>query len=321
MKALVLAAVLAATGISPAIAQGSYPSKPMRWIIPYAAGGGTDVIARPIASKLSEVLGQPIIYDNRGGGGGLIGAEFVARSAPDGYTFLVAAGNTHIFASLLNDKINYDPVKDFSPITKFDTTPNVLVARAGFPARNIQEVIAWARANPNRLNWAHSGSGSGGHLSIIQLMQEANIKVLAVPYKGAGPAGNALLTGEADLLFVNPGVVMGNIKAGKLRAIGFAGPKRLGTLADVPTIIEGGFPGFDSSNFKGLMAPSGTPRPIIDKLHGELVKIIHSPESAARMEAAGSIPVGNTPEQFAEENRIETARWARIIRENNIKAD
>lgn len=317
LAALLYAFCLAAT----AQAQTAYPVKPMRWIVPYAPGGGADAIARPISQKLAEVLGQPVIYDNRGGGGGLIGAEFVARSAPDGYTLLVAAGNTHIFATLLNDKIGYDPVKDFAPITKFDTTPNVLVARPDFPARNMKDVIAWAKANPGKLNWAHSGSGSGGHLSIIQFAQDASISVVPVPYKGAGPAVTALLGGEGDLLFVNPGVVIPNIKAGKLRAIGFAGPRRLGTLADVPTIIEQGFPGFDSSNFKGLMAPAGTPRPIINKLHDELVKIVHSAENVARMEAQGSLPVGNTPEQFAEENRIETARWAKIIRENNIKGE
>jgi tripartite-type tricarboxylate transporter receptor subunit TctC len=171
--ALVAGATLIAASThfsSTAQAQGAWPNKPMRWIIPYAAGGGTDVIARPISIKLSEVLGQPILYDNRGGGGGLIGAEFVARSAPDGYTFLVAAGNTHVFATLLNDKISYDPVKDYQAITQFDTTPNVLVSNPNFPPKNMQELIAYARANPGKVNWGHSGTGAGGHLSILQLM-------------------------------------------------------------------------------------------------------------------------------------------------------
>lgn len=314
-------AAIAATAISGAFAQGNYPAKPMRWVIPYAAGGGTDVIARPLALKLGEVLGQPVVYDNRGGGGGLIAAEFVARSAPDGYTFLVAAGNTHIFAQLLNEKLSYDPVKDFAPITKFDATPNILVARASFPAKTIRDLIAWAKANPGKINWSHSGSGSGGHLAILQLSQEAGIKVLAVPYKGAGPATIAILSGEADMMFVNTGVVMTHIRSGKMFPIGFAGPKRLATLPDVPTFDESGFPGFDSSNFKGLMAPAGTPRPIIDKLRVELIRILHTPENVARMTAAGSIPVGNTPEQFAEENRREVAKWTRLFKEHNIRAD
>ena len=318
---VLLAVLFSATGAAQAYAQARYPDKPMRWVIPYAAGGGTDVIARPIAQRLSEALGQSIVYENRGGGGGLIGAEFVARAAPDGYTFLVAAGNTHVFATLLNEKIGYDPVRDFAPITKFDTTPNILVARAAFPPKTIKELVAYGKANPGKITWASSGSGSGGHLAIIQFAQEAGIKVVHVPYKGAGPATTGTLTGENDLIFVNTGVVMAHIKSGRLRPLGFAGPKRLSTLPEVPTLDESGFPGFESSNFKGLMAPAGTPRHIIDKLHAELVKIIHSPETVARMTASGSIPVGNTPEQFAEENRLETAKWAKIIREHGIKAD
>jgi tripartite-type tricarboxylate transporter receptor subunit TctC len=318
---VLLAVLFSATGAAQAYAQARYPDKPMRWVIPYAAGGGTDVIARPIAQRLSEALGQSIVYENRGGGGGLIGAEFVARAAPDGYTFLVAAGNTHVFATLLNEKIGYDPVRDFAPITKFDTTPNILVARAAFPPKTIKELVAYGKANPGKITWASSGSGSGGHLAIVQFAQEAGIKVVHVPYKGAGPATTGTLTGENDLIFVNTGVVMAHIKSGRLRPLGFAGPKRLSTLPEVPTLDESGFPGFESSNFKGLMAPAGTPRHIIDKLHAELVKIIHSPETVARMTASGSIPVGNTPEQFAEENRLETAKWAKIIREHGIKAD
>ena len=321
IPSFLLAILLFATGTGAACAQARYPDRPMRWVIPYAAGGGTDVIARPIAQRLSEVLGQSIVYENRGGGGGLIGAEVVARAAPDGYTFLVAAGNTHVFATLLNEKIGYDPVKDFAPITKFDITPNVLVARASFPAKSIKDLVAYGKANPGKIVWASSGNGSGGHLSIIEFAQKAGIKVVHVPYKGAGPATTGMLSGENDLMFVNTGVVMAHIKSGRLRPLGFAGPKRLGTLPDVPTLDESGFPEFDSSNFKGLMAPAGTSRHIIRKLHDELVKIVHSPENAARMAALGSIPVGNTPEQFAEEIRLETAKWAKIVKEHNIKAD
>jgi tripartite-type tricarboxylate transporter receptor subunit TctC len=321
MMRILWMALFAAASAAQAYAQATYPNKPMRWIVPYAAGGGADVIARPIAIRLSEALGQSIVYDNRAGGGGLIGAEFVARSAPDGYTFLVAAGNTHVFATLLNDKIAYDPVKDFAPITKFDTTPNVLVANAAFPAKTIKELVAHGKANPGKIIWASSGNGSGGHLAIIQFAEEAGIKVLHVPYKGAGPATTGTLTGENNLIFVNTGVVMAHIKSGRLRPLGFASAKRLSTLPDVPTFDESGFPGFDSSNFKGLMAPAGTPRSVINKLHAELVRIIHSPESVARMTASGSVPVGNTPEQFAEENRLEVAKWARIIKAHGIKAD
>ena len=321
MRGMLWVALFAVIGLAEAYAQAPYPNKPMRWVIPYAAGGGTDIIARPIAIRLGEALGQAIVYDNRGGGGGLIGAEFVARSAADGYTFLVAAGNTHVFATLLNDKIAYDPVKDFAPITKFDTTPNILVANAAFPPRTIKELVAHGKANPGKIVWASSGNGSGGHLGIIQFAEEAGIKVLHVPYKGAGPATTGTLAGDNNLIFVNTGVVMSHIKSGRLRPLGFASAKRLSALPDVPILDESGFPGFDSSNFKGLMAPAGTPQPIIKKLHAELIRIVHSPENIARMAALGSIPVGNTPEQFAEENRLELAKWAKIIKAHGIKAD
>ncbi len=308
-------AVAAASGVQ---AQDKWPSKPMRWVIPYAAGGGTDAIVRPIAMKAGEALGYPIIYENKGGAGGLIGAETVARSAPDGYTFLVAAPNTHIFATLLNKKISYDPVKDFAPITKFDLTPNVLVANPKFPPNNAKDLIAYAKANPGKINFASSGAGSGGHLSILVLQDDRDIKVLHVPYKGAGPAMAGTLAGENDLMFINPAVPASNIRAGKLKALGFAGPTRLSTMPDVPTFEEQGFVGFESSNFKGLMAPAGTPRPIIDKMRTELIKIIAMPDISARLIAGGSIPRTTTPEQFAEENRLEVAKWGKLMAKHGI---
>jgi tripartite-type tricarboxylate transporter receptor subunit TctC len=279
------------------------------------------VIARPIAIRLSETLGPPVVSENRGGANGLIAGEAVAKAQPDGYTFLVAATNTHIFATLLYDKVNYDPVKDFAPITKFDVSPNVLVAAMSFPAKTIKELVAYGKANPGKILWASSGNGSGGHLGLVQFADEAGIKVLHVPYKGAGPAITGTLTGDNNMVFVNTAVAMPHLKANRLRALGFAGMKRLPTLPDLPTFDESGFPGFESTNFKGLMAPAGTARAIITKLHAELVKIVQSPETVARMTAAGSIPIGNTPEQFAEENRKETAKWAKIIKTHGIKAD
>ncbi len=318
---MILVALLAAAGIANAFAQGNYPNKPIRWIIPYAPGGGTDVIARPIALKLGEVLGQSIVYENHGGGGGLIAGEMVAKAPPDGYTMLVGSGNTHVFATLLNSKIAYDPVKDYAPITNFVRVPNVLVASMKFPAKSIQELVAYGKANPGKINWASSGNGAGGHLALVLFAQEVGIKVVHIPYKGAGPATTAVLAGEADLLFANTGVFLSHIKAGKLRPLGVAATERIGVLPDVPTFAEFGFPGMLSSTDYGLLAPAGTPRPIIDKVHDALVKIIKSPESLARLAGVGAIPDANTPEQFAEHNRREVAKWGKIIRENNIKAD
>ena len=307
--------------VSTVFAQGSYPNKPIRWVVPYAPGGGTDVIARPIALRLGEAFGQPIVYENRGGGGGLIAGEFVARAAPDGYTLLVGAGNTHTFATLLFDKVQYDPVKDYAPITNFVNVANVLVAHPSFPAKTTQDIVAYGKAHPGKISWASSGNGAGGHLALVLFAQQAGIKVVHVPFKGAGPAVIAMLGGETDLLFANTGVFLGQIRAGKLRAIAVAAPARLSLLPNVATLNESGFPGFESSSYYGLLAPAGTPRPIINRLHAELVKIIRSPESLERLASVGAVPVTNTPEQFAEANRRDVEKWAKVIKEHGIKPD
>ncbi len=316
-----LMALLPTLGLSAACAQGTYPNKPVRWIIPYAPGGGTDVIARPIALRLGEVLGQPIVYENRGGGGGLIAGELVAKSAPDGYTLLVGSGNTHTFPTLLFDKVSYDPVKDYLPISNFVTAPNVLVAHPSFPVKSVQDITAFGKANPGKISWASSGNGAGGHLALVLFAQQAGIKVVHVPFKGAGPAVVAMLGGETDLLFANSGVFLGHIRAGKLRAVAVASPARLPLFPNVPTVSEGGFPGFESSTFYGLLAPAGTPQPVITKLHSEVVKIIKSPESMERLANVGAVPIANTPAQFAESLRVEFERWAKVVKEHGIKPD
>ena len=311
-------AALAVAAIAPAHAQENYPRKPMRWVIPYAAGGGTDAIVRPIAVKAAELLGQSVIYENRGGAGGMIAGEIVARAEPDGYTFLVAAPNTHVFATLLHKKVPFDPATDFATITKFDLTPNVLIAHPKFPPNNSKDMITYARAHPGKVNFASSGAGSGGHLSLLLLIDTMKIDVLHIPYKGAGPAVLEVLAGRNDLMFINPAVAMGHYKAGRLKVLGFAGPKRLATMPDVPTFEEQGFVDFESSNFKGLVAPAGTPRFVIDKMHDVLVKIINMPDINARLIAGGSIPRTTTPEQFAEENRKEVERWGKLMRKHGI---
>lgn len=321
MSRIIPAALLAAFALSPAAhGQGAYPVKPIRWVVPYAAGGGTDVVARPIAQRLGEVLGQSIVYENRGGAGGLIAGELVARAVPDGYTLLVGAGNTHIFATLLYDKIPYDPVKDYAPITNFVEVPNILVARPSFPPKTIQELIAFGKANPGKINWASSGNGAGGHLGLVLFAQRVGIKVIHIPYKGAGPATAAVLGNEADLLFANAGVFISHIKAGKLRPIGVGSPKRLAIFPDLPTFAEAGVANVENGSIYGLLAPAGTPKPIIDRLQGELAKIIHAPDSVARLESVGAVPVANTPAQFAQYLKQEVEKWGRIVRENGIRA-
>lgn len=318
MTHTLVAATIALGMVTGAFAQGQYPNKPLRWVVPYAAGGGTDVIVRPIAVKASEKLGQPIVYENKGGAGGLIAAQTVAKADPDGYTFLVVAPNTHVFATLLNKTVPFDPVKDFALITKFDETPNALIAHPSFTPNTAKEMIAFARANPGKVNFATSGAGSGGHLSLLLLQDQFNLSVLHVPYKGAGPAMLEVLAGRNDLMFINAGVAMANYKAGRLKVLGFAGPKRLSTMPEVPTFIEQGFVDFESSNFKGLAAPARTPQHIIAKLHDVLVKVVHMPDITARLIAGGSIPTTTTPQQFAEQNRQEVDRWGKLMRKHGI---
>jgi tripartite-type tricarboxylate transporter receptor subunit TctC len=311
--------LLACLAVSCAFAQGSrYPGKPMRWVVPFAPGGGTDVIARPLAQRMSERLGQPILYENRGGGGGVIAGEIVARANPDGYTLLVAAVAV-MTVNVTLMKMPFDPEKDFAPITKFASVPNMLVARAAFSPRTMQEVVDYAKANPGRMTWASSGTGSAGTLSMELFRLKTGLRFTHVPYKGAGPATVALLSNEADLLFANPGVFMSHIKAGRLRPVAAASTQRIAILADVPTLAESGYPGFESGSWYGLAAPARTPASVIRFLHTEIVKVLGEPDIGARLAADGALPVGNTPDAFARELRQETVKWAEVIKAANIK--
>jgi tripartite-type tricarboxylate transporter receptor subunit TctC len=294
-----------------------YPTKPMRWVVPFAPGGGTDVVVRPIAQKMSERLGQSVLYDNRGGGGGVIAGETVARATPDGYTLLVAAVAVMTVNPTLM-KMSFDPIRDFVPITKFASVPNVLAARAAFPPRNAKDMISYAKASPGKVTWALSGIGSGGHLAMEMLRIDTGIDVVRVFYKGAGPATVGLLGNEADLLFANPGVFMPHLKSGRLRALAVASKERIQVLPDVPTMIEAGFPGFESGSWYGLAAPAGTPSAIVHLLQREAATVLQLPDIVARLALDGATPVGNTPQQFAQEIKDDTVRWAKVIKAANI---
>ena len=312
--------LLALVGVSQALAQpGNYPNKPIRWVVPFAPGGGTDVIARPIALRLGEKLGQPILYDNRGGGGGIIAGEIVARANPDGYTLLVAAVAVMTVNMSLMQKMPFDPTKDFAPITKFASVPNMLVARVGFAPRTVQELIDFAKANPGKVTWAVSGIGSAGHLGMELFRLNAGIKVVPVTYKGAGPANVALLSNEADCMFANPGVFLPHIRSGRLRGIAVANSKRLSILPDLPTMNEAGFPGLENGSWYGLAAPARTPPAIIALLHKETVRVLGQPDLQAQFALDGGQAVGNTPQQFGQEMRDDIVKWAKVIKDANIK--
>lgn len=317
-RATVLAALFAASN---AYAQTTYPTRPIRWVIPFAAGGGTDVAARPMALAMGELLGQPIVYDNRGGGNGMIAGEIVARAAPDGYTLLIGGPaimttNPHLYA-----KMPFDVVKDFVAISKIANAPNVLAAHPALPVRTTQELIDYARANPGKLNWASSGIGTGGHLAIELFQMRTGSKVVHVSFKGAGPALVSLLGGNVNLLIAVPGVFMPHIKASRVRAIAVGSLQRLQVMPEVPTLDESGLPGMQTGSWYGLVAPAGTPAAAIKTLHAATAKALKLPEIVARQTADGLIPSGNTPEQFAKEIRAESAVWAKVIQQAGIKLD
>lgn len=313
-------ALAAATAAFNTYAQ-TYPTRPVRWVIPFAAGGGTDVVGRPMALAMGDLLGQGIVYDNRGGGNGMIAGEIVARAAPDGYTLLlggpaIMAANPHLYA-----KMPFDVVRDFAPITKFANVPNVLAAHPALPARNMQELIDYARANPGKINWASSGIGTGGHLAIELFQMRTKTKVTHVSFKGAGPALISLMGGDMHLLIAVPGVFMQHIKAGRVRALAVGTLQRVPVLPDVPTLNESGLPGMQSGSWYGLIAPTGTPAVAVKTLYEATVKALKLPEVAARLQADGVLASGNTPEQFSKEIREESAMWAKVIKQAGIKLD
>lgn len=318
-KSIALAALFAAMSPLVAVAQPSaYPVKPLRLLVPFAPGGGADVVSRPFVDKLSERLGRPIIYENRGGAGGVLAGEIVARALPDGYTLLLGAVSVMTVTGNLM-KIPFDPVKDFAPITKIADVASLLAARATFTPRTLREIVDYAKANPGKLIWAVSGIGSAGHLAMERFKLEQKIDVVRVLYKGAGPGTLALLSGEADIMSANPGVFMGHIKAGRLRPIAVSSEKRIAIMPDLPTYAEMGFPGYVHGSWYGLLAPAGTPEPIIRRIHGESVKVLADPAIVAGFTRDGGVPVGNTPQAFAQEIRNELAASAKVIKAANIK--
>ncbi len=321
MKALsiALAGLLSLPLSFAALAQtAAYPSKPIRLLIPFATGGGADVVCRPFVQKLSDRLGQSIVYENRGGAGGVLAGETVARAAPDGYTLLVGAVSVMTVTGNLM-KIPFDPATDFAPITKIADVTSLLAARPGFTPRTLKEMVDYAKASPGKLIWGISGIGSAGHLAMERFRLEQNIDVTQVVYKGAGPGTLALLSNEIDIMSANPGVFMQHIKAGRLRAIAVSSAQRIAIFPDLPTYGEMGFPGYIHGSWYGLVAPARTPPAIINRLYGESIKVLKEPDIIAGFARDGGTPGGNTPQEFAREIRAEIAESAKVIKAAKIK--
>ena len=296
-----------------------YPSKPLRFILPFPPGGPTDILGRLIGERLASSLGQPVIVENRGGAGGNVGAEAAAKSAPDGYTLVLVAPSLAISPSLYS-KLNYDPLRDFAPVSLVATVPNVIVTQPTLAA-TLQEFIALAKAKPGGMNFGSGGSGTSNHLAGELFNLVTGTKLVHVPYKGVNLAMNDVLTGAIHLVVIGVPAAGPHIKSGRLRALAVIAPQRLPALPEVPTVAEAGLPDFDVTTWYGVLAPAGTPRPVVARLNGELVKILYSPDMKDKLNALGTDPVTSTPEEFAAYLQQETVKWAEVVRKAGLKAD
>ena len=301
-------------------AADSYPSKPVHLILPFPPGGGTDILGRLIGEQLTMRLGQPVVQENRGGAGGNLGAEAVARAAPDGYTLLLAAPTLAISPTLY-PKLAYDPLKDLAPIALVATVPNVMVTHPSVPARTLQEFIALAKRRPGELNFGSGGAGTSNHLGGELFNMVAGVKLVHVPYKGVNLAMQDVLAGNVQLVFIGIPAAAPHIRAGKLRALAVVAPQRSSALPDVPTAAEAGLPGFEVTTWYGVLAPAGTPRAIVERLNTELGRIMLAPELQPRLADMATEPRSGTPEAFAAYLREETAKWGKVIRDAGLRAE
>ena len=298
-----------------------YPDRVVRIVNPYPPGGSVDVMARILAQKLSDNLGQQFIVENRSGGGGNTGSDYVAKAEPDGYTLLFTAPGPLTVNQTLYTKLAFDPAKDFAPIALFATAPIVLIVNPAVPANNVQELIALAKKEPGKINFASAGNGTTNHLSGELFKSRANIDIVHVPYRGAGPAMNDLVGGHVQMFFDLMPVVLPQIATGKVRALANAGAKRPSALPDVPTIAEQGLAGFDASSWYGLVAPAKTPEPVLAKLRDEVAKALKAPDMIARIHELGSEPGTVFGSDFGAFMAAETRKWADVIRTSGAKAD
>jgi tripartite-type tricarboxylate transporter receptor subunit TctC len=311
--------ILALIAAHAALAQ-AYPAKPIRVVVPFPPGGGTDIVARTVTPKMAEILGQPFVVDNRAGAGGNIGTEQVAKSPADGYTLLVASASTAINTTL-TPKQSPNLLHDFAPIVLMVVNNHLLAAHPSVPANNVRELLALAKAKPGSITYASYGPGSSAHLTAELFKMMAHVELLHVPYKGAAPAVNDLLGGQVNIIFADVAALLPHIKSGKLKALGIGSLKRFEGLPDVPTIAESGVPGFEAGGFLGLVAPAGTPPAVINALNSAAQKSLAMPEVRERLMALASPPMGGSPDDFGQYMKRETEKWARVIRAANIKAE
>jgi tripartite-type tricarboxylate transporter receptor subunit TctC len=315
--AMVLCTMLAAF----AHGQTVYPSKSIRLVVPFPPAGATDILSRDLMQRVSVRLGQQVVVDNRPGAGGTIGSDLVAKSAPDGYTLLMATTSTHSIGPTLTPKLPYDPVKDFAPVSLIALSTNLLVVPSSLPVNSVKELVALAKAKPGQLNFGSSGTGTIVHLSGEMFRFRTGTDIVHVPYKGTQLVIPDLISGQISMLFDNIVSAQANLKTGRLKAIGISSLKRSPLMPEVPTIAESGYPGFEASTWFGVYAPAGTPKDIVVRLNREIVAALQSPEMKDRLAILGAEPVGSTPEEMAHTVASDTAKWAKVIKDANVRIE
>ena len=311
-------AILLSSFTAPVLAQ-PYPGKPIRFLVGFAPGGTNDIVARALAQKLTETMGQSVVVENRAGANTAIATELAARAAPDGYTILLTAVGHATNPALM--KLPFDPIRDFAFISLAVESQNLVVAHPSFPPKNVQELIVFSNKRPGAINYASSGTGTTVHLSAELFQFMTGVKWVHVPYKGGGPAAIELLAGQTSLMFGNLPTVIQYARGGRLRALAVTGSKRSPAVPDIPTVSESGIPGYEVTNWFGVSAPAKTPRPIVERLHGEIVRALNLPDLRERLTSQGGDPVGNTPEQFTAFIQNEIAKWAKVIQAAGIKGE
>jgi tripartite-type tricarboxylate transporter receptor subunit TctC len=299
----------------------AWPSKPIKWVVPFAPGGTTDILARVVGEKLAIALGQPVIVENKPGAGGGLGAEFTAKAAPDGYTIMGGTISTHAINASLYDKLPYDPVKDFVAITLIARVPNMLVVNPSVPAANVKELIVLLKANPGKYSFASSGNGTSQHLSGELFKTMAGVDMQHIPYKGSPPALQDVMGGQVAMTFDNITTAWPLAKSGKLRALAVTTATRSAIAPDVPTLAESGLPGFEVGSWQGVFAPAGTPPEIVKRLNTEIVKILKLPDVSEKLVGLGAQPVGNSSEEFSVLVKAEVVKWADVVKKSGAKVD
>ena len=319
LTALLVAASLA--GLIPASHAQTYPVKPIRIIVPYPAGGTSDILARSIGQKLSESLGQPVVVENKPGANGNVGAEFVARSTPDGYTLLLADIGALAISPSVYPKLPFDPAKDFAPVTLVAYSPHILVVHPSVPAGSVKELVALAKSKPGKLNFAISGVGGAPHLAGVDFALRTGIDWTYIPYKGGAQAIADVAGGQADVTLNGMLATYPLVQGGKLKLLAVSSAKRMSAIPDVPTIAESGIPGFETGSWQGVVAPAATPREVVAKLNSEIGRIVSTPEMRDKLGAQGADVRTNTPDEFASFVRTEITKWAKVVKDANVKLD